>query len=182
MKILYTPLLVITGMIIASCSEKPAPAENRDAATPGAPRETARASEIKTSGRGGEVPPSERRISEDCVALLRSTRAVSTQANPDCPGCPVGGTEVLTVRQLKTDTVSCTGDTCTVLVTIRAAFNPGSGEKMAGGLTAWIPPEQREAWLRGETPAGEQTYRVQITYRFRDDAWTAVEFDRVPAG
>jgi hypothetical protein len=83
---------------------------------------------------------------------------------------------------MKTDRISCSGDTCTVLVTIRVSFNPGTGERMSGGLTAWIPPEQRSAYLGGQTPSGEQAYRVQITYKRRSGAWRAIEFDRAPAG
>jgi hypothetical protein len=66
-------------------------------------------------------------------------------------------------------------------VTLRAVFNPGSGEKFTGGLTAWIPPEQRSAYLSGHTPSGEQAYRVQMAYKRRGAAWRAVEFDRAPA-
>ena len=87
---------------------------------------------------------------------------------------------MLSFHQMKTDGVSCSGDTCTVVVTIRAVFNAGSGEAMAGGLTAWIPPEQRSAYLSGQTPPGDQTYRVRITYKRRGDAWRAVEFERPP--
>ena len=87
---------------------------------------------------------------------------------------------MLAFRQMKTDAVSCSGDTCNVVVTIRAVFNPGSGETLAGGLTAWIPPEQRSAYLSGRTPSGEQAYRVKITYKRRSKAWRAVEFDRAP--
>jgi hypothetical protein len=65
-----------------------------------------------------------------------------------------------------------------VLVTIRAVFNPGAGETIAGGLTAWIPLEQRSAYLSGHPPSGEQAYHVQITYKLRGTAWRAVEFDR----
>ena len=83
-------------------------------------------------------------------------------------------------RHMKTDAVSCSGDTCTVVVTIFSVFNPGSGETVAGGLTAWIPPEQRSAYLSGRTPSGEQAYRVQITYKRRAEGWRAVEFDRAP--
>ena len=172
-------LLTLIGLGLASCSEKSAQDGNTEATA--TPQAVAPAPVGKTGG--SEAQPRERKIAEDCVTLLRSTRVVSTEtANPDCPGCPTGGTEVLTLQQMTTDNVSCSGDTCTVVVTMRAVFNPGAGEKMAGGLTAWIPPEQRHAWLRGDTPAGEQTYRVQITYRFRDETWTAVEFDRAPAG
>ena len=87
---------------------------------------------------------------------------------------------MLTLRRMKTDSVSCSDDTCTVLVTIRAMFNPGAGERIAGGLTGWISPEQRSAYLRGHTPSGEQTYHVRITYKLRGQVWRAVEFDRAP--
>jgi hypothetical protein len=88
---------------------------------------------------------------------------------------------VLAFRGMKRDSVSCSGDTCTVVVTIRAMFNPGAGKTIAGGLTAWIPPEQRSAYLSGHTPSGEQAYIVQITYKRRSQAWRAVEFDRASA-
>jgi hypothetical protein len=87
---------------------------------------------------------------------------------------------VFAFRQMKTDAVSCSADTCTVVVTIHAVFNAGSDQTVAGGLTAWIPPEQRSAYLSGHTPSGEQAYRVQITYKRRGEAWRAVEFDRAP--
>ena len=87
---------------------------------------------------------------------------------------------MFTFRHMKTDSVSCSGDMCSVVVTIRAVFNPGSGETIAGGLTAWIPPEQRREYLSGRTPSGEQVYRVQITYKLRGGAWRAIEFDRAP--
>jgi hypothetical protein len=87
---------------------------------------------------------------------------------------------VLAFRHVKTDSVSCSVDTCTVLVTIRAVFNAGAGETIAGGLTAWISPEQRSVYLNGNTPSGEQVYHVQITYKLRGEGWRAVEFDRAP--
>jgi hypothetical protein len=86
----------------------------------------------------------------------------------------------LSFRNTTTDAISCSGDTCNVVVTIRAVFNPASGETIAGGLTAWIPPEQRTAYLSGQAPPDEQTYHVQITYKRRADGWRAVEFDRAP--
>jgi hypothetical protein len=88
---------------------------------------------------------------------------------------------VFAFRNMKTDAVSCSGDSCTVVVTIFSVFNPGSGDTFAGGLTAWIPPEQRSAYLKGHPQSGEQAYRVQITYKRRGEAWRAVEFDRAPA-
>jgi hypothetical protein len=172
-------LIFVAGVITASCSEKSVPDRDDDSAASETPREPARKSD-RTEGED-ELQPREGEIGEDCVAFVRSTKVVPAQAaSTDCPGCPAGGAEVLTFRHMKTNTVSCSGDTCNVVVTIRALFNPGSGETLAGGLTAWIPPEQRSAYLSGRTPSGEQAYRVQITYKRRGKAWRAVEFDRAP--
>jgi hypothetical protein len=162
-------LIFVAGIITASCSEKPAADREKD------PSERSRESEVQTDER----QPGEDKIEQDCVAFVGSTKVVPARtASADCPACPAGGTEVLAFRQMKTDSVSCSGDTCTVLVTIRAVFNPGSGQTIAGGLIAWIPPEQRSAYLRGQTPSGEQVYHVQITYKRRGEEWRAVEFDR----
>ena len=174
-------LIFVAGIITASCSEKSAPDREKDVNASEAPREIVRESEVETAEGGEELKPDEDQIAGDCVAFVRSTKVVPARAaNTDCPGCPVGGTEALSFHQMKTDAVSCSGDTCTVLVTIRAVFNPGSGESVTGGLTAWIPPEQRNAYLSGDTPSGEQVYRVRITYKLRGAAWRAVEFDRAP--
>ena len=74
--------------------------------------------------------------------------------------------------------VSPSGLMCEFDVTIHATFNPGTGGAIAGGLTAWISPEQRAQYLRGQTPHGEQVYHVKITYRRTAKGWRAVEFDR----
>jgi hypothetical protein len=179
MDIRRAALIFVASIITASCSEKSAPDRERDANTSEARREVARESKVE---RGeDELQPEEDMISEDCVAFVRSTKVVPARTtSTDCPGCSVAGTEALSFRNMKTDAVSCSGDTCTVVVTIRAVFNPGSGETVAGGLTAWIPPEQRSAYLSGHTPSGEQAYRVQITYKRRAEGWRAVEFDRAP--
>ena len=170
-KIRRAALIFVAGIITASCSEKPAPNREKDAS------EASRESQLETA----EPQPREDKIEQDCVAFVSSTKVVPARAaNADCPGCPAGGTDVLAFRQMKTDSVSCSGDTCTVLVTIRAVFNPGAGERIAGGLIAWIAPEQRSAYLSGQTPSGEQVYRVQITYKRRAEGWRAVEFDRAP--
>lgn len=79
---------------------------------------------------------------------------------------------------MKTDRVSCSNGTCEVAVTIRCSFNPGAGERFAGGLTAWIPPEQQSDYLHGNTPSDEQAYRVKISYQRTGQAWRAIEFDR----
>jgi hypothetical protein len=181
MNIRRAALIFVAGIITAACSEKSASNREKDANTSEAPRETARESELETAEDGNELQPDEDQIAEDCVAFVRSTKIVPARAvSADCPGCPTGGTPVLAFRGMKTDAVSCSGDTCTVVVTIRAVFNPGSGETVTGGLTAWIPPEQRSAYLSGHTPSGEQAYRVQITYKRGGAAWRAVEFDRAP--
>ena len=177
MNIRRAALIFVAGIITATCSEKSTPDRGNDANTSEAPRELVRKSEVEAD----ELQPPEDKIGEDCVAFVRSTKVVPARAaSTDCPGCPAAGTDLLTFRHMKTDAVSCSGDTCTVVVTIFSVFNPGSGEIIAGGLTAWIPPEQRSAYLSGRTPSGEQAYRVQITYKRRGEGWRAVEFDRAP--
>ncbi len=179
MNIRRAALIFVAGIMTVSCSEKSAPDRGKDVNTSEAPREVVRESEGETVG--DELQPDEDKIAEDCVAFVRSTKVVPARtASTDCPACPVGGTEVLAFRNMKTDAVSCAGDTCNVVVTIRAVFNPGAGETIAGGLTAWISPEQRTEYLSGRTPAGEPAFRVQITYQRRGGAWLAVEFDRAP--
>jgi hypothetical protein len=181
MNVRRAALIFVGGIIIVSCSEKPAPDRDNDANTSQAASQPARASEAETGG--GELQPDEDQIGEDCVGFVRSTKVIPARvASTDCPTCPAAGTDLLSFRRMKTDAVSCSGDTCSVVVTIFSAFNPGSGETIAGGLTGWIPAEQRSAYLAGHTPSGEQAYRVQITYKHRGAAWRAVEFDRAPAG
>jgi hypothetical protein len=174
-------LIFVAGIITASCSEKSAPDREKDANTSEAPRAIVREPGSEKAEREGELQPDEDQIAEDCVAFVRSTKVVAAgTVSTDCPGCPATGTDALSFRHTKMDAVSCSGDTCTVVVTIRAVFNPGSGETIAGGLTAWIPPEQRSAYLSGHAPSDEQVYRVRITYKRRGAAWQAVEFDRAP--
>jgi hypothetical protein len=177
MKIRRAALIVVAGIITASCSEKSAPDREKHSNTSEATREPA--SEVAKGE--DELQPSEDEIEEDCLAFVRSTKVVPGQApKADCPGCPAEGAETLRFRQIHTERISCSGDTCIVLVTIVVSFNPGAGERIAGGLTAWISPEQRSEYLSGRTPSGEQAYRVQITYKRRGEAWRAVEFDRAP--
>jgi hypothetical protein len=163
-------LILVAGIITASCSEKSASEKHS---------EVKRESDSMAAKEEDESQPHEDEIEEHCVAFVRSTKAVSAQTPAaGCPGCPPAGAEVLAFRRMKTDRISCSGDTCSVLVTLRVSFNPGAGERMAGGLTAWISPEQRNAYLSGQTPSGEQAYRVQITYKRRGEEWRAIEFDR----
>lgn len=165
-------LIFLVAGIATSCSEK----STRD-------REQARkTSEAEASESKEELRPEEDQIAEDCAAFVRATKVVPARAaNTECPTCPAAGSDALSFRQVKTDAVSCSGDTCNVVATIRAVFNPGSGETVTGGLTAWIPPEERSAYLRGEMPAGEQSFRVQITYKRRGEVWRAIDFDRASA-
>ena len=182
MNIRRTVLIVVASVVTASCSEKSAPNREKDPNTSETPRELVSEPGSEKAEREGERQPDEDQIAEDCVAFVRSTRVVPAgTTSGDCPGCPVRGTDALTFRNMKTEAVSCSGDTCTAVMTIRAVFNPGSGATMAGGLTAWIPLEQRTAYLRGQIPSGEQAYRVQITYKRRGPVWQAVEFDRAAA-
>ena len=175
MRIRHGVLIVVTGIITASCSEKSAPDRAKHVSTP----EATRAPGTEVAEANDEPQPREDEIGQDCVAFVRSTKIVPAQAPAaDCPGCPAGGTEVFSFRQMKTDRVSCSGDTCTVFVTLFVSFKPGAGERIAGGLTAWISPEQRSEYLSGRTPSDEQTYRVKITYKRRGAGWRAVEFDR----
>jgi hypothetical protein len=174
-------LIIVAGLITASCSEKSAPDREKDVNTSEASRGVVREPGSEKAEREGEFQPDDDQIAEDCAAFVRSTKVVPARAvSTDCPECPAGGADVFSFRHMETDAVSCSGDTCTVVVTIRAVFNPGSGKTVGGGLTAWLPPEQRSAYLSGQTPSGEQAYRVQITYKRRGAAWRAVEFDRAP--
>jgi hypothetical protein len=177
MDIRRAALIFVAGVITGSCSAKSVHDRDDDSAASETPRESARKSE--RTEREAELQPSEDEIEEDCLAFVRSTRVVPAHApTADCPGCPAAGAEVLAFRQMQTDRIFCSGDTCTVLVTIRVSFNPGAGERIAGGMTAWISPEQRSEYLSGRTPSGEQAYRVKITYKRRGAAWRVAEFDR----
>ncbi|MFN2475328.1 MAG: hypothetical protein ABR526_03185 [Chthoniobacterales bacterium] len=168
-------LIFVAGIVAVSCSQKSAPDREKLVA------EGKRDSPDGTAEPQAARQPDERKIAEDCAALVRATKVVPAQGfNSDCPACPAGGSEALSFRQVKTDAVPCSSDACTVLVTIRAMFNPPAGETVAGGLTAWIPLEQRRAYPSGQLPPGEQQYRVQITYRRQAGAWRAIDFNRAP--
>lgn len=178
MKIRRAALIVVAGIITASCSEKSTPDGEKQSSTP----EATRSPGSEVAKGEDELQPGEDEIGEDCVAFVRSTKVVPAQASPaDCPGCHAEGAEVFAFRQMKTDRISCSRETCIVLVTLSVSFNPGTGERITGGLTAWISPEQRSEYLSGRPPSGEQTYRVQITYQRRGERWRVVEFDRAPA-
>jgi len=169
-------LVIILGAaaIAASCSEKSALDRKKDSNPSEARREPA----SQASPAEKELQPREDEIAENCVAFLRATKVIPGPVASDCPGCATEGTEVLMFKQMHTDRVSCSADTCEVEVTINASFNPGSGQ-IGGGLTAWIPPEQRIDYLRGQAPTAEQVFRVKIIYKRTAEAWRAIEFDKV---
>jgi hypothetical protein len=171
-------LIFITCILAASCSKKSALNPETDTNTSEALREA----KAESAQDKDEQQPDRDRIEEDCATFVRSTRVIPARTATNCPTCPAGGTPILAFRGMNTDAVSCSGDTCTVIATIHAAYIPGSGERVSGGLTGWLSPEQRSAYLNGKAPSGEQTYRVQIIYRRRDAGWRAVEFDRAPGG
>ncbi len=159
--------ILLAAFTVESCSEKSS-----------ADRRTTTSKEEREHGEEQQQPDQDQ-IVEDCIGFVHSTKlAPAPGANANCPTCPPDGTDVFTFRGMKTENVSCTNDRCTVVASIRAVFNPGAGEKIVGGLTAWIPPEQRSAYLGGQAPAGEQTFRVQLTYKKSGERWRAIEFDR----
>ncbi len=170
-------LIFLLAIITASCSRKAAPEPDKGSAE--ASPEVARESHAEGAQGRDERRPEKGQIGEDCAAFVHSTRVVPARtASANCPQCPAGGTNVFSFRGMKTDAVSCSRDSCTVTATMRAVFTPGEGETITGGLTAWIPAEQRTAYLSGQVPPDEQTFHVQITYGRRGESWRAVEFDR----
>src|SRR4051812_35411692 len=119
-------LVFVAALITASCSEKPAPDRKKDVNTSDTSREEVREPGSEKAEREGELQPDEDQIAEDCVAFVRSTKVVAPgTVSANCPTCPAGGTDVFNFRHMTTDAVSSSGDTCNVVVTIRAVFNPG---------------------------------------------------------
>jgi hypothetical protein len=126
-----------------------------------------------------ESQPSEDEIVEDCHAFAWLTKAMPAKTtSADCPQCPsiAEGTEVLRFQAAKVDRVSCARGTCEVAVNIHASFNPSKGGTITGGLTGWIPLEQREQYSHGQTPPGEQVYHLNIIYRKEGEHWRSVDF------
>ena len=148
-------LVFVACLMTVSCSEKHEPA---------------------SASEENESKPREDEIAEDCLAFVRSTKVVPPTA--ECAGCTGDSRDALAFRQIKVDRVSCAGPACEITVTLRAAFTSGPGGTISGGLAGWISPEQRQAFLSGRPPEGEQVYSVKITYQRRGDQWRPVEFDR----
>ena len=154
-------VFIAASLLAVSCSEKPAPSEPR----------------AEVEKKENDEQPREDKIAEDCVAFLQATKVVP-QTTADCPGCSGEGSQVLAFRQMQADPITCSANSCEVTVTLRAVFNPGPAGTITGGLTAWIPQEQRLQYLNGHSPEGEQVYRVKIIYKRTGEAWRAIEFDK----
>lgn len=157
----WAVLILTAGLALASCSEK---------STPPKPRSESASTENASQ-------PGEDEIAEDCVAFVQATKVAPTTST-DCPGCSVERSPALAFRQMHLDRISCTAGSCEATVTLRAVFNLTASGTIRGGLTAWISPEQRQEFLNGHPPAGEQVYRVKIIYKRTGEAWRAIEFDR----
>lgn len=151
----FSALVCLAAFIVGACSEKP-PSESKAKETESQPRED--------------------QIAEDCVAFVHTTKIVPGQA--ECPGCSAESREAFSFRDMRVERIACSAGGCDVTVTLRAKFNPGPAGTISGGLSAWISPEQRQAFLDGRTPEGEQAYAVKVIYQRRGDEWRAIEFDR----
>jgi len=154
-------LIFAAGFAIASCSEK---------STPPKPH-------AEAESRENESQPDKDQIAEDCVAFVQATK-VDPPKSTDCPGCSVERSPALAFRQMHLEHISCTAVSCQATVTLRVVFNATASGTISGGLTAWISPEQRQEFLNGHPPAGEQVYRVKIILKRTGEAWRAIEFDR----
>jgi hypothetical protein len=148
-------LVFVASLMAVSCSEKP---------------------ESESANEKNESQPREDEIAEDCVAFVHATKIIPATA--ECAGCTGDTREALAFRQIKVDRISCAAAACEITVTLRAAFISGPGGTISGGVAGWISPEQRQAFLSGRTPEGEEVYPVKIIYQRRGGVWRAIEFDR----
>ena len=194
MNILRIAVICIAALLTASCSEQPAlnSDSNGQAEEAQNSSEAAGAKDGATGDAIGDdekaeqdVCPDKDIIAEDSVAFLRATIAAPPDdSNAGCPSCPPGDLppEVLQIRGVDVGKVSPAALGCEVVATLHATFNPSTSRPITGGLTGWMSPEQREQYLHGETPAGEQVYRLKIHYRRTPKGfWRATEFDRAPS-
>jgi len=175
-KILQVTLIALV-LLAAACSRRSDP-DRKDKSDKTSEHESGVANSPEREEK--ESQPSEDNIVEDCLAFVWLTKAMpaKTTSAADCPECPSSaeGTQVLKFQAAKVDRASCVGGTCEVAVSIHASFNPSKGGTITGGLTGWIPLEQREQYSRGQTPPGEQVYRLNITYRQEGERWRLVDF------
>ena len=166
-------IVFVASAVTASCDRKPDTARANDS-----PKEHAQSSEKETED---ERQPREDEIAEHCVAFVRATKVVPARSpSDDCPDCAATAEagELLTFQEFRVDRISCSDDTCTAIVTIRATFNPTPPGPVAGGLTAWLSPEQRNGYLTGHPPTGEQAFPVKVIYKRNAKGWRPVEFDK----
>lgn len=184
MRFLALCALVVIGLSIRSCGRKPATESDRTAqhsaekpareAESGADRESAEEEEAEKAPDSGD-------IGEDCIAFLRATKIAPPHAETsNCPLCPEtkSAEEVFQFNDVKIDRV-VPGETAEVDVRIFATFKPSHGGVIGGGLTAWIPSEERTRYEHGELPTGQQVYRVRITYRRNQAGWQPIEFSPI---
>lgn len=180
MRIFPAVLFALPCLLIAACSDNSDSDNDRKPTPQPLAEKEPKATAEKESGEK-ELTPGPDEIGEDCVGFLRATKVPQpNEPGKACPECPSGtaGFEVLKFNGFKIEKISPSAVGCDVTVEIRAEFNPSPGGNIVGGLIAWIPPEKREQYARGETPAGEQLYKVKISYRRPEGFWKAVEFDQ----
>ena len=183
--IVRVAIISLAALVASSCSkqsdsgsekvsERVADYERTNHREPEQAAEVASAEEEESKSR-----PSTDDIIQDCYGFVWLTKATPAgKMSANCSQCP--STEeaihVLKFEGAKLERVSCTEETCAVDVSIRARFNPSKGGIISGGLTGWMPPEQREQYSRGQTPSGEKAYHVKIIYRRKEGEWRPVEF------
>ncbi|MGI8438225.1 MAG: hypothetical protein ACR2NX_15225 [Chthoniobacterales bacterium] len=185
MKVFRFTRLAAAALLLASCSKRSGSGRAEESG-----KERAEAHEVvRAKGEASAEKETEKRegpepeeIGEDCVAFLRSTKAVPPgHENKDCLQCEAteASVEVLKFNDFEIDRVAASETKCEVAVRLHAQFNPSVGGKIVGGLTGWISPEHRAQYARGETPAGEQIYDLKVVYaRTPAGGWKALEFDR----
>lgn len=167
--ILWIALISLAALVTASCSKQ----------SDSGSKEATEAEVTSAEREESKSQPSADDIVQDCYTFVWLTKAtLARKMSVNCPQCP--STEevihVLKFEGAKVERLSCTEETCEVAVSIRASFNSSKGGTISGGLTGWIPLEQREQYSRGQTPSGEKAYHVKIIYRWKEGGWRPVEF------
>ena len=167
--ILQIALISLAALVTASCLKQSDPGS----------KEATEAEVTSAEREESKSQPSKDDIVEDCYTFVWLTQAtLARKTSADCPQCPSTeeAVHVLKFEGAKVEHVSCTEETCEIAVSIRASFNPSKGGTISGGLTGWIPLEQREQYSRGQTPSGQKAYHVKIIYSRKEGGWRAVDF------
>lgn len=167
--ILRLALISLATLVTASCSKQ----------SDSGSKEATEAEVTSPEREESKSQPSADDIVQDCYTFVWLTKAtLARKTSADCPQCP--STEeaihVLKFEGAKVERVSCTEENCEIAVSISASFNPSKGGTISGGLTGWIPLEQREQYSRGQTPSGKKEYHVKIIYSRKEGGWRPVEF------